>query len=951
MKRKSIKLFTVILIIGLVLTSVGLKLSSGSVYADDTERRRVKVGFFAFDGYHMIDEEGNKSGYGYDFVRRISRYMNVEFDYVGYEEGWGEMVEMLEDGRIDMVTSAQATFDRAEKFGFSKPIGKSSAILTVKNDNRNIIDFDYKTYNNMKVGLLKGNSRNKDLEEYAIENNFTYTPVYFEVHMDMERALQSGEVDALLTSSLRRTSEERILDSFATHEFYVIVRKDDTELLEKVDYAIDQLNAAEGDWQGELENKYYSHYSSKQLHFTPRENELIKRYSEGGEKLIVSACLDKKPYAYEENGEAKGILFDYFKRLADYVGVEYEIIMPSNREEYMAWCDENRMDISLDGRFLNANQIEEKKRTVTPAYAVMRLAVVTRRDFDGDIVTLAVADAQGPFGIEQDFAPNAKILDTATREDAMQAVLDGKADAAVVYLYTAQQFVNHDERGLLTYTILGEPSYDYHLAFTPNISHEFAGIFTKAMYAMPDGLFEEIASSYTSYRAESIDVFTWMKIYPAYTAMIFGIVFLCCLYMVLFNEKRKRARALQKEAERADRANMAKSEFLANVSRDIRTPMNAIVGISNLMEQETDISDKLRGYIGKIRLSSQHLLGLITDVLDMSKIEASEVELASEAFVLSEQLSQVDDIICAQTIERDQKLNVSFRNIQHNCLIGDSARLRRVLINILSNAVKYTPDGGIIKFDIEELESKKTNSAKFRFTVADNGIGMTPDFIEHIFEPFAREEASVTNKVQGTGLGMPIVKSFVDLMGGDIKVESEPGEGTRIIVELDIKIDKKAKSKENSVSIKEDDAETELSYLNGMSFLCAEDNELNAEILEETLKIYGARCVICRDGAELAETFAEAKGGEFDAILTDIQMPNMNGLEAAKAIRGGINPAGKNVPIIAMTANAFTEDIQRSIEAGMNAHIAKPIDLTALVKALKYLLEDESENNNSNGGI
>lgn len=909
------------------------------VFAKPGDRKTVKVGFFAFDGYHMIDDEGSKSGYGYDFIRMISRYWDVDFEYIGFENSWEDMAEMLERGEIDMVTSAQATMERSEKFAFSSPIGKSSAILTVRSDNAQIVEFDYSTYNNMKIGLLNGNSRNEDFAEYATEHRFTYTPVYFDLHADMEDALRDGTVDALLTSSLRKTSNERILDSFAIHDFYVMTRKNDTELLKEINYAIEQLNATEGDWQSELENKYYTHYGNLQLNFTEREKEIISKYQNGNDKLVVSACLDKKPYAYSENGKATGILFDYFESLAKYVGVDYEIIAPSDREEYMTWCDEIKMDISLDGRFLNNHQIEEKRRTITPPYAVMRLAVVTRRDFGGEVNYLAVADAQGPFGIEKDFAPNAVQLDYPSREEAMQAVLDGKADATVVYLYTAQQFVNRDQSGLLNYTMLGEPTYDYHIVFTDNVSHELAGIFTKAMYAMQEGLFEEIASQYTSYKAESVDVITWIKIHPAYAVAICMTVFLLCVFIILFYEKRQRAIVLAKEAERADKANMAKSEFLANVSHDIRTPMNAIVGLSNLMEQETDISDKLKGYIERLKISSQHLLGLITDVLDMSKIEANEYLLVDETFELTEQIEQATELVRAQAAGKKQTLNVRYRCLRHKNLVGDSSRLGRVLVNILSNAVKYTKDGGEINFDIEELDAKGEGAAKFKFTVTDNGIGMSENVLEHLFEPFSRGEASVTNKVQGTGLGMPIVKSIVDLMGGDISVHSKEGEGTRITVTVKMRISDETFNAE--VKSADEEQKVDLKYLDGMNFLCAEDNELNADILIEILKIYNVSCTLCRDGEELYKTFEAAKDGEYDAILTDIQMPNMNGYEATVKIRHGKKEEGRKIPIIAMTANAFTEDIKKSLDSGMNAHIAKPIELEELAKVLHRLLGDK----------
>lgn len=927
------RLASVILCCSLAAALVmGCIFPAGAVHESE-ERRKVRVGFFAFDGYHMIDDEGNRSGYGYDFIRMISRYLDVDFEYVGYESSWEKMSEMLENGEIDMVTSAQATFERTEKFAFSKPIGKSSAILTVKSDNEKIVDFDYKTYNNMRVGMLRGNSRNADFEEYANENGFSYIPVYFDMHTDMEEALQAGEVDALLSSSLRKTSEERILDSFAIHDFYVMMKKENKLLLADINYAIDQLNAAEGDWQGDLENKYYTHAGNRHLVFSAREEQVIERY-QNGEKLIVSCCLDKKPYAYMENGKAKGILFDYFDKLAEYIGVDYEVIVPSDRVEYMEWCETNKMDISLDGRFLNAKQMEEKKRIVTPVYTVMRLAVVTRRDFTGEVKKLAVASAQGTFDIEKDYENSAVEIDYPSREKAMQAVLDGEADATVVYLYTAQQFVNQDERGLLTYTMLESPTYDYHLAFTNNVSHELAGIFTKAMYAMPDGLFEEIVSQYTSYKAKSVDMLTWIKIYPLHTIGILVIIFLLGIFIVLFYEKRKRTLVLQKSVERAEKANMAKSEFLANVSHDLRTPMNAIVGISNLMEKEEDVSPKLREYIGKIRLSSRHLQGLITDVLDMSKIEADEVKLSCEPFRLSEQLAQIENIVYAQVLERSQRLNIKSEGIRHDFLLGDSMELRRVLVNVLSNAVKYTPSGGKIDFDVEELDSESENKAKLKFTVTDNGIGMSEELQKRIFEPFARGEASVTNKVQGAGLGMAIVKNIVKLMGGDVEVKSAVGEGTVISVTVELGIDVASEEKSKAKKAPNGD---EMACLNGMNFLCAEDNELNAEILVDMLKLYKAECTVCADGAELVKAFLAAAPGEYDAIITDIQMPNMNGLAAAKAIRESEKAEGKEIPIIAVTANAFTDDIQRSLDAGMDAHIAKPIDLRVLAGILQNM--------------
>ena len=514
----------------------------------------------------------------------------------------------------------------------------------------------------------------------------------------------------------------------------------------------------------------------------------------------------------------------------------------------------------------------------------------------------------------------------------------------------------------------------------------------------------------------------------------------------------RQAEAAKKEAETANRA---KSEFLSNMSHDIRTPMNAIVGITNLMEHEGNISERLHGYIQKIEFSSHHLLSLINDILDMSKIESSEVELNIDRVSLAEQVGQVDSIIRSQTNERDQVFQILVHEIAHEYLLGDSTRLRQIFLNLLSNAVKYTQNGGSILFDIAELPCDREGFASFCFTVIDNGCGMTPEFLEHIFEPFTRAEKSVTNKVQGTGLGMAITKNIVDLMGGSIKVQSEPGKGSRFEVYLTFQVDQEATydiGVRRILMVSEDDTLTRniyapvslsgldftvvateeeaeaflsrekvdvvllaghlrdkilshtvqvmrelaadammifcvdyaqrdqvqekltragvdgliprpfflsnleiaidrvrsnaapemegMSGLRGMRFLCAEDNSLNAEILEALLDMYGASCTIYPDGEELVKAFEAIQPGEYDAILMDIQMPHMNGYEAARTIRKGKNPLGQTIPIIAMTANAFSDDVQNSIAAGMDAHVSKPIDIAILEKTIRGVVQN-----------
>ena len=398
------------------------------------------------------------------------------------------------------------------------------------------------------------------------------------------------------------------------------------------------------------------------------------------------------------------------------------------------------------------------------------------------------------------------------------------------------------------------------------------------------------------------------------------------------NDEMRRAQDVAAEAlQSAERASKAKTDFLSNMSHDIRTPMNAIIGITTLMKNELHEPEKLAEHLGKLESSSQLLLGIINDILDMSRIESGKTTLNVEKMNLPQQVGQLDSIIRQQAGQRRQSFTVN-TNMQHENVLGDPNRLNQVLINILSNAVKYTPTGGHIRLEVEELP-RNEHYARYRFVVQDDGIGMSEAFQKTLFDPFTREEKSGTNKVQGTGLGMAITKSVVDLMGGSISVESATGKGTRFEVVLEFPIDTEADTVQQTQALPEEVEAA--SPLSGMKFLCAEDNAINAEILEMLLEAKGASCTICSNGQEIVDAFASVKPGDYDMILMDIQMPVMDGLEATRRIRSSENPLGRTIPILAMTANAFLEDMQKSKEAGMDEHLSKPVDISALEQVVK----------------
>ena len=401
------------------------------------------------------------------------------------------------------------------------------------------------------------------------------------------------------------------------------------------------------------------------------------------------------------------------------------------------------------------------------------------------------------------------------------------------------------------------------------------------------------------------------------------------------NKKLKKAKNITTEAlQTAENANKAKTDFLSNMSHDIRTPMNAIIGMTSLIRHDAGNKAKVIEYADKIDISSQHLLGIINDVLDMSKIEAGKTVFKYTDFSILDFITELNTIFHSQIDEKNQTLTIIKENIRHEWVNGDQVHLMQIFSNLVSNAVKYTQEGGKIQFLVEECETKSSVYAKYRFLVSDNGMGMSADFKDTIFDAFTRAESSMTNKIQGTGLGMAITKNLVEAMGGTIDVESELGQGSCFEVLIDLRI---AEDRFVSSAEQAEKDEPAGNVLKEMRFLCAEDNELNAEILMELLKIEGAECTICENGKRVLEAFEQSAPGDYDMILMDVQMPVMNGYEATKAIRRSSHELAKTIPIIAMTANAFSEDIQHSLAAGMNAHVSKPVEMKVLEKTIRSI--------------
>lgn len=1190
-----------------------------TAWASESKSRTVKVGFFALDGYHMIDKNGSRSGYGYDFLQMVTRYVNFDYEYVGYDKSWEDMQIMLQNGEIDMISSARKTKEREALFDFSNPIGTSSVLLNVSMNDERYTPGDYTSYNDMQIGLLKGNSRNKDVMNFAKEKNFRYTVKYFDTAEELSDALKNGTVDAIATSSLRRTVGEKTLDKFATEDFYVVVKKGNKELLSDLNYAISQMDNVEGDWKNDLYYKYYKKDSEISVVFTEREMKIIKEYSKGGKVLKVSSNCDKEPYSYVENGELKGILPDIFSKYMEMCGISYEFYAPKSRKEYEELTNSGKVPVFLDAR-MGASLTEDLGGYISPTYITLHMARITRKNFNGDIDTIAVTANQGLTQIEGEPIDGAEIIEYKDRKSAVQAVADGKADVTYVYSYTAAKYVNEDISGQLVYTILETPSYDYSISISKSMEHEILGIITKCIYALPEAEIDEIVAKYTSFSPDQLTITEYLKTNPwlgVTIAMLMILVVLVIFVIIsreqanrkLYEEKQKNIKKLQeqinivnalgceydplylvnlddntfrllrttpgvkaaKEAVKnthytdaiskyiknfvvpeqqeellektklevlketlpskgililnyqrsyegvincfqmncarvpsedgigrmvvgyrnvdevvahekkqqkllqdalaeAQHASAAKSTFLSNMSHDIRTPMNAIIGFATVALHRLDNTEQVKDSLEKVLAAGNHLLRLINDILDMSRIESGRLQIHEQECNLSEIIHNLVDMNQSQIKAKQLDFYVDTFRVKDEDIYADPLKLNQILINLMSNAIKYTPSTGKVSLRIIQHPDEAPDYAKYEFIVKDNGLGMTDEFLKHIFEPFEREASTTHTGIEGTGLGMAITKNIVDMMGGTITAESKKGKGSEFRVVLSFKLqpgEKKADRMEEMAGLRalvvDDDFHTCESVSNmleeigmrcewtisgreavcraqkachdldpfhtylidwlmpeqngietarqirkvvgeespiiiltaydwndieeearaagvtafcskplfksdlkaalwkahncspveekneewtqadfsGKRVLLVEDNELNREIATEILEETGFTVESVPDGSDAVRKMEKVPEKYYDIILMDIQMPIMNGYEAAKTIRAMKRTDAKTIPIFAMSANALEEDREQTLASGMNEHVAKPFDVNEFMDILHKYIKSE----------
>jgi signal transduction histidine kinase/CheY-like chemotaxis protein len=928
-----------------------------SIFAaeDSAAPQTVKVGFFAFDGYHEIDEEGVKSGYGYDFLQLTQKYVNLNYEYVGYEKSWEETQQMLLDGEIDLATSAHMTEARLQLYDFSMPIGTNTMNINTRAEESRFVAGDYSTYDGMILGLLEGSSSNAKVESFAEENGFTFTAKYYQNTDSLEKALESGEVDAVATSSLRKIENEKILSEFDTEYFYAIVKKGNTGLLDKINYAIEQLNASEGDWKNTF---YYNNYladNSSTLSFTDEEQSFIDTYSSGGKTLVIATDNNWAPFSWKEEDTYLGILPEYIEACMEMCGINYVFYESEENVCDVSVLDNPEVDLYIGCRMDDAD-VEKAGLIASSAMLEVDAAYLQRRDTR--IIKSIALSATTPY-LNSRLGPgdDIEVLNYEDSEDTKQAVLDGKVDATLIYSYGAEYMVNQDNTGSLVFTLIPDSTGEIRAVIRNDSDHRLMSILMKCINHLSSSEKSAIISDYVSFSATELTFQEYIGMHPiAFVLLCIAILcgsFVLVAILLRAHAERKHRRVLEdkveeiselndrlqenqskleEERERAEAANSAKTTFLFNMSHDIRTPMNAIIGFTDLMEKYQEDPEKRADYLQKIRGSSTVLLSIINNVLEMARIEKGTIEIDEMAW----SAEQFNDTLYSVFQDMMKQKNIEFTrqiNVEHHYVFCDPIKLREVFLNILSNAYKYTESGGKVHMLLEEIPCDREGYVLYRTTISDTGIGMSEEFVPHIFEEFSREKNTTDNKIEGTGLGMPIVKRLIELMDGTIEVVSEKGRGSSFIVTIPHKI------AERSSLVDHSRVEIDPRLFSGKRILLAEDNELNAEIALEILNENGFEVERAEDGQQCVAMLQRAEADYYDLILMDIQMPNMNGYETTRAIRRMDDPGKAEIPIIAMTANAFEEDKREAYRSGMNGHLAKPVNVQELLKLLAGILK------------
>ena len=903
----------------------------------------VRVGSFE-DTFNYCNERGARKGYGYELLETLSGYTGWQFEYVTCD--WSDCFEKLENGEIDIMGGISYTEDRAEEMLFSdEPMGEEKYYLYADLSRADISASDFKTLDGKKIGVVMGTEPEVMLTEWEEKHGIKTQHVNISNNEDVKQKLANHEIDCFVSLEESYWAELGIstITRVGKSSIYYVLNKDRPDLKEELDNAMHALDEEAPFYTADLCKKYFS-LDYKPI-LTGEEKAWLKKHGAIRMGFLTS---DRGVSTYDPaTGEITGTITDYIQFAADCLGnqeLEFQLVGYDDKEAELNALKSGEIDMIFHFD-QSPNLAEEYRVARTNTTWTANMMVVTNQQLFTENKVNRVAVPQNKISLTRYIAfyyPQWEIVDCDTQEDAVKLVKDGQADCFIIGVGSEAKY----SKNYGFYSVpLPNPANSCFAVKSGNRS--LLSILNKTIKAMPSNMLtSSLAMHKSSARKVTLSDFIKDNFFMVLLVSSIAVAAVLLTILKLLRKARKAEAAAKKAAndtqelnaklqvavENAESANRAKSTFLFNMSHDIRTPMNAIIGYADLASRHLDDPAKLEKYMENIQVCGQNLLMLLNNVLDLARIENDKTEMEYSVSDVDKDFRNCIAMFRNQADSKGQTLTVT-THLLHPYVYVDIPHLTEVCTNLVSNAVKYTGAGGTICCDITQKPGEKEGWCDTVVTVADNGIGMSQEFQKHIFEPFERERTSTVSKVEGSGIGMGIVKKLVGLMGGTVAVESKIGVGSTFTVTIPCRI-----ASEDETQAKRETNPSDQKCLCGTRILLTEDNDLNAEIATELLQEEGCTVDRAKDGVECVDMLEKAANGTYQLILMDIQMPVMNGYDAAKKIRRMDDPQKANIPIIAMTANAFTEDRQAALDAGMNDHIAKPINMNVLVPTLrKYL--------------
>ncbi len=913
----------------------------------------IRIGYIDYKGFIEKDEKGNFFGYGVEYLETISKYTGWEYEYV--YGSWDEHLENLKNGTIDFLCQAQKTDERENEFIFSQySVGNESNLLYARQDDTRFFYEDFYAMDKMTIGFMENSYQNDEFAKYAELKDFEYKSKTYENATACFEALENEEIDGVVMGSVAKVTNCKVLCRFGSTPYYMMTSNMNGELMDELNKAQSNLGyfmEDNQDFQNQLYDKYYGDSAAQtDLLFTRTEMDFIRK----ADTIRVGQLISRYPISYlDDHKVLQGINEDILEKISSMTGLKLVSAPLKKGQSPAEAITSGEYDLVM-GIMDNEIYRQDPELHLSTSYmeGTFAMVVPTLEDFDlKEPHTIGIKRSYGYFGkyLSANY-PQFEIVFYDDNEEILSDLVDEKIDIMAENIYVIEYLLQkpkYDSLKIVSTTYVEEKSC---FVAREGKCQPIISILNRCIQYISDDEINEIILENTSAKPYVLTLGDVIYKYrmPIITIAIFAIV---CFAFLFYNSIAKQKHVEEMDAKntilaeavlKAEDANEAKSQFLSNMSHEIRTPMNAIVGITDIAKKHKDNPEKIGDYLEKIEASSTVLLKIINDVLDMSAIESGKVKIESAPFNMKKILKNIYEVYQPQCNNKGIEL-VMETDYSHKHLIGDQLRLSQVLLNLISNAYKFTEKGGRITISV--VEKQVVEDVTFmEFIIKDTGCGMSEEMLARLYQPFEQESAGVAQKYGGSGLGTSIAKGLVEMMAGAIEAQSVPGEGTTFCVDIPFEIDEAHKMADtlDEDEIEESKGINTANYdFTGYKVLLVEDNDLNAEIALELFNLVNLEADRAFDGADGVKLFEESTPGTYDIILMDLQMPVMNGLDAARVIRKSSHPQSESIPIFAMTANAFREDVSASLIAGMNGHLAKPIDTKLLYDTLKEVLLGE----------